>query len=164
MHALIETLIDWFALPRNGLSSVFVVAFVSATLLPLGSEPAVFGFVKLNPDAFWLTVGVATVGNTLGGVVDYWMGRGAKRVAARHAETRYFSWLARFGPKMLLFSWLPAIGDPLCALAGWLRLPFWPSVAYMAIGKALRYTTMTAALLWVPDAWWLKLLSPFSGH
>lgn len=164
MHALIETLIDWFALPRNGLSSVFIVAFVSATLLPLGSEPAVFGFIKLNPDAFWVTVAVATLGNTLGGVVDYWIGRAAKHATSRHTGTRYFGWLVRFGPKMLLLSWLPVIGDPLCALAGWLRLPFWPSVVYMAIGKFLRYTTMTAALLWVPDAWWARLLSPFTGH
>jgi len=163
MEALLESLIGWFALPRNGLGSVFLVSFVSATLLPLGSEPAVFAFVKLNPDKFWLTVFVATLGNTLGGMVDYWMGRGAKYAIAEHRDTRYFKWLERFGPKMLLFSWLPAVGDPLCALAGWLKLAFWPSVFYMAIGKFLRYTTMTAALMWVPDSWWMKLLSPFSG-
>ena len=77
MEIFVERLIEWFALPRNGLSSVFLIAFVSATLLPLGSEPAVFGYAKLNPDQFWIVVLVATVGNTLGGVVDYWMGRGA---------------------------------------------------------------------------------------
>ena len=164
MEALLARLIEWFALPTQGLSSVFVVAFVSATLLPLGSEPAVFGFVKLNPHLFWLTVLVATIGNTLGGVVDYWLGRGAKFAIAEHRDTRYFGWLQRFGPKMLLLSWLPAVGDPLCALAGWLKLAFWPSVLYMAIGKFLRYTTMTAVLLWVPDAWWTWLLSPFAGQ
>lgn len=163
MEDLVARLIAWFALPENGLASVFVVAFVSATLLPMGSEPAVFAFVKLNPEAFWLTVAVATVGNTLGGVVDYWLGRGAKYAVGRHQGTRYFGWLARFGPKVLLLSWLPAVGDPLCALAGWLRLPFWPSVLYMAVGKFLRYVTMTAALLWVPDAWWRVLVSPFLG-
>lgn len=164
MQAILEHLIDWFALPRNGLTSVFLIAFVSATLLPLGSEPAVFGYVKLNPDAFWLTVCIATAGNTLGGVVDYWLGRGAKFAIAEHKGTRWFAWLERFGPKVLLLSWLPAVGDPLCAIAGWLKLPFWPSVVYMAIGKFLRYTTMTAALLWVPDAWWMKLLSPLAGR
>lgn len=164
MEALLARLIEWFALPTQGLSSVFVVSFVSATLLPLGSEPAVFGFVKLNPHLFWLTVLVATTGNTLGGVVDYWLGRGAKFAIAEHRDTRYFRWLERFGPKMLLLSWLPAVGDPLCALAGWLKLAFWPSVLYMAIGKFLRYTTMTAALLWVPNAWWARLLAPFGGQ
>ncbi|MFM1989498.1 MAG: hypothetical protein RJA99_2455 [Pseudomonadota bacterium] len=163
MEALLERLIDWFALPRNGLASVFVVSFVSATLLPMGSEPAVFGFVKLNPDAFWLTVAVATAGNTLGGMVDWWLGWGAKMALSKHEGTRYFGWLSRFGPKVLLLSWLPAIGDPLCALAGWLKLPFWPCVLYMAIGKFLRYTTMTAVLMWVPDDWWHRLLGWFSG-
>ena len=52
MEIIVERLIEWFALPRNGLSSVFLIAFVSATLLPLGSEPAVFGYAKLNPDQF----------------------------------------------------------------------------------------------------------------
>jgi membrane protein YqaA with SNARE-associated domain len=58
-------------------------------------------------------------------------------------------WLERFGPKACLLSWLPGVGDPLCAVAGFLKLPFWPCVVYMAIGKFLRYVTMTAALLWV---------------
>jgi membrane protein YqaA with SNARE-associated domain len=44
---------------------------------------------------------------------------------------------------------LPVVGDPLCAVAGWLKLSFWPCVGYMLIGKFLRYVTMTAALLWV---------------
>ena len=58
------------------------------------------------------------------------------------------AWLARFGPKACLLSWLPVVGDPLCALAGWMRLPFWPCVAYMAAGKLARYITMTWALVW----------------
>ena len=162
MEVFVERLIEWFALPKNGLSSVFIVAFVSATLLPLGSEPAVFGYVKLNPEQFWLTVVVATAGNTLGGMVDYWMGRGAKQVAGGK-ETHYLKWFERLGPKALFFSWLPAVGDPLCAVAGWLKLPFWRCVFWMAIGKFLRYSLMTGALLWVPDAWWMILLKPFSG-
>ena len=161
MESLVARLIEWFALPANGLSSVFVVAFVSATLLPLGSEPSVFGYVKLNPDQFWLTVCVATAGNTLGGIVDYWMGRGAKLAVSPDKKTRYLKWFERLGPKAVFFSWLPAVGDPLCAVAGWLKMPFWPSVGWMLIGKFLRYTLMTAALLWVPDTWWMQLLKPF---
>nr|MBF0684419.1 DedA family protein [Pseudomonas sp.] len=57
--------------------------------------------------------------------------------------------LDRFGPRAMLFTWLPGIGDPLCALAGWRRFPFWPSMAYMAIGKFARYVVMTAGLLWI---------------
>jgi membrane protein YqaA with SNARE-associated domain len=59
------------------------------------------------------------------------------------------AWLRRFGPRACLLSWLPVVGDPLCAVAGWLRLPFWPCVAWMALGKCLRYIVMTAALLWL---------------
>ncbi|MBS0506980.1 MAG: DedA family protein [Proteobacteria bacterium] len=164
-----QQLLDLLALPQFGLGTVFVVAFVSATLLPLGSEPAVFGLVKLNPDLFWPAILVATAGNTLGGALSWWMGLGAHRAwdAARrrrqagHApdaewpaprelsrtERRARVWLRRWGPKTCLLSWLPVVGDPLCAVAGWLRLPFWPCVAYMAVGKLARYVVMTLALL-----------------
>jgi membrane protein YqaA with SNARE-associated domain len=154
MDAWIPTLLAWLALPQFGLSTVFVLAFVSATLLPLGSEPAVFGLIKLNPELFWPAIGVATLGNTLGGAVTWWMGYGAERAFERvkqrePPDARALRWLERFGAKACLLSWLPVVGDPLCAVAGWLRLPFWPCVMYMAIGKAARYVTMTAALLWV---------------
>ncbi|MCU0773694.1 MAG: DedA family protein [Ideonella sp.] len=154
MEAWLASLLETLALPEFGLSTVFVVSFLSATLLPMGSEPAVFGLVKLNEGLFWPAVAVATVGNTLGGSVSYWMGYGAEvayeRIRHRKpAEVRALRMLERFGPKACLLSWLPIVGDPLCALAGWLRMAFWPCVLYMAIGKCLRYVTMTAALLWV---------------
>lgn len=162
-------LMDVLALPQFGLSTVFVVSFISATLLPLGSEPAVFGLIKLNPELFWPAVLVATAGNTLGGGVSWWMGLGAHKAwekarqarlvegAAPRKEPRQPSrherkariWLRRFGAKACLLSWLPLVGDPLCAVAGWLRLPFWPCLFYMAIGKFLRYLVMTSAIMWV---------------
>ena len=162
IDAWVESLLQWFALPSNGLTTVFVVSFVSATLLPVGSEPAVFGYVKLNPEQFWIVVLLATLGNTLGGAVNYWLGRGAKRAIGKGSEARYLGWFQRLGPKTLFFSFLPVVGDPLCAVAGWLRLPFATSVAWMAAGKLTRYLVMTAALLWVPDGWWSRLLAPFS--
>lgn len=185
-------LLALLALPTIGLPAIFLISLISATLLPLGSEPAVFGYVKLAPDMFWPAVIVATVGNTIGGIISYAMGLGAERAvqrwrektatdsgasgsgaagsgatdsgafgsseadtdpAAPPARDRWHAyadrWLSRLGPPALLFSWLPAIGDPLCAVAGWLRLSFWPCVVYMAIGKFARYTVMTAGLLWV---------------
>lgn len=150
MHSLLGAL----SLPQYGLSTVFIVAMLSATLLPMGSEPAVFGLVKLNPDLFWAAVLVATAGNTIGGAISWWMGYAAERTYEHvkkrpPCELRVLGWLQRFGPKACLLSWLPVVGDPLCALAGWLRLAFWPCVLYMAIGKLARYLTMTAALLWV---------------
>ncbi len=163
VQKLVDAILTWFALPENGLSSVFVISFLSATLLPLGSEPMVFGYTKLNPQHFWLAVTVATLGNTLGGAVDYWMGWAAKVVVAPHHRTRYLRWFERLGPRAMVLAWLPVLGDPLCVAAGWLRLPFWSCVLWMAIGKFLRYTTMTAMLLWVPDAWWTRLLRPLAG-
>ena len=153
MEAWLTSLLAALALPKFGLSTVFVVALISATLLPLGSEPAVFGLVKLNPEMFWPALLVATAGNTLGGAITWWMGYGAERayerVTHKTLEHRALGWLQRFGAKACLLSWLPVVGDPLCAVAGWLKLPFWPCVAYMAIGKFARYVTMTVALLWV---------------
>ncbi len=151
MEIWLEQLLSYLALPKFGLSTVFVVSFISATLLPLGSEPAVFGLIKLNPDLFWPTIFVATAGNTLGGAVDWWMGYGAHKVRDKYKHSsvhiKALDWLERIGPKACLLSFLPVVGDPLCAVAGWLKLPFWPCVVYMVIGKFLRYVVMTVLLL-----------------
>ncbi|MGJ7508191.1 YqaA family protein [Variovorax sp. GT1P44] len=153
MQAWLDSLLALLALPQYGLSTVFIAAFVSATLLPVGSEPVLFGLLKLNPDMFWPAIFVATIGNTLGGIVDWWMGYGAHKVADKYSHSKHhlrvLTWLERLGPKACLLSWLPIVGDPLCAVAGWLQLPFWPCVFYMAIGKFARYVTMTVALLYI---------------
>ncbi len=153
IHAHITLLLAWLSLPQNGLSTVFIVSFISATLLPLGSEPAVFGLVSLNPELFWAAITVATLGNTLGGMVSWGMGFGANKAVSHKFHTtthlRALKWLGSLGHKACLLSWLPVVGDPLCAMAGWLQLPFWPCVAYMAMGKFLRYLCMTAAMLWI---------------
>src|SRR3569833_4241447 len=135
---MIETAIYWLlgvlALPSIGLSSVFIISLISATLLPLGSEPAVFAVAKANGDLFWPVIGVATIGNTIGGDIDYWMGYGAKQMFAKERTSRWFGWLERFGAKPLLLAWLPAIGDLLCVLVGWLLLFFWFCVFFLVVG------------------------------
>jgi membrane protein YqaA with SNARE-associated domain len=153
MELWLSQLLALLALPEFGLSTLFVVAFVSATLLPLGSEPVLFGLLKLNPDLFWAAIMVATAGNALGGAVTWAMGLGSHQVVDkyRHSSThlRALDWLERIGPKACLLSWLPVVGDPLCAVAGWLKFPFWPCMLYMTIGKFLRYLIMTVSLLWL---------------
>lgn len=169
MEAWIQSVLQWLALPQFGLSTLFLVAFISATLLPLGSEPAVVGLLQLNPDLFWQAILVATAGNTLGGALNWWMGVGARkawnatqthkrnkaseafapkapRKLSRH-ERKARIWLRKLGPKACLLSWLPIIGDPLCAVAGWLQLPLLPCLIYMAVGKFCRYVFMTWAIL-----------------
>ena len=153
MQSWLDSALTLLALHQYGLGTLFLVSFVSATLLPLGSEPALFGLLQLNPGLFWPAIGIATLGNTLGGAVSWWMGLGASKVADKYAHSRHhlraLDWLERLGPKACLLSWLPIVGDPLCAVAGWLKLPFWPCVGYMAIGKFMRYLTMTAVLLYL---------------
>jgi len=162
----LSQLLAWLAFPEHGLSTVFLIAFISATLLPLGSEPAVFGLIKINPDLFWSAILVATAGNTLGGIVSWWMGYGAhqavdlvrkNQIPTKSERSSWrdkfhsqaLAWLEKMGPKACLLSWLPGVGDPLCAVAGWLKMPLLPCALYMAIGKLLRYVVMTSLLLWV---------------
>ena len=153
MEAWLQSVLTLLALPQYGLVTVFVVSLISATLLPVGSEFAVIGLIKLNPELFWPTIVVATIGNTIGGAITWWMGYGAEalyeKVQHKPLQLRALNWLQGFGAKACLLSWLPVVGDPLCALAGWLKLPFWPCVFYMAAGKLARYITMTILLLWV---------------
>ncbi|MFN9707543.1 MAG: YqaA family protein [Burkholderiales bacterium] len=150
----ISALLTALALPQFGLTTLFLIAFLSATLLPMGSEPAVIGLVSLNHNLFWPAIGVATLGNTLGGAVTWWMGLGAHqaykaaRPSASKSNARALQWLQRFGPKACLLSWLPIIGDPLCAVAGWLKFPLGPCLVYMAIGKFARYLSMTGLWYW----------------
>lgn len=157
MHDWIAYLLALLSLPQYSLSTVFVVSFISATLLPMGSEPVVFGLVQLRPDLFWPVVLVATVGNTLGGGVSWWMGWATQKAMGRYGHStnhlRALNWLTRMGPKACLLAWLPLVGDPLCAVAGWLKLPFWPCMAYMAIGKFARYTLLTASLMGLLRLW-----------
>ena len=157
MEALLLTwtaaLLAWLALPAVGLPAVFLIALISATLLPMGSEPAVFALIKADPAMFWPAILIATLGNTLGGGISWVMGHGAAKGYERwkrHAPNnpKLLTLMQRFGPKACLLSWLPVVGDPLCAVAGWLRLPLLPCLVYMGIGKFLRYVIMTSVLLW----------------
>lgn len=159
--AWLNQLLAWLSLPEYGLSTVFMVSFLSATLLPMGSEPAVFGMVQLRPELFWAVMAVATVGNTLGGCLNWWMGYGAhKAIDRRHKNEpakaqnpKALQLLQRYGAKACFFSFLPIVGDPLCAVAGWLKLPFWSCTLWMAVGKFIRYVVLTLMLNGVATAW-----------
>ncbi|AJE98860.1 YqaA family protein [Pandoraea apista] len=207
MESFITWLLGVLALPGIGLPAIFLVSFLSATLLPMGSEPALFGYVALNPHMFWPAIAVASVGNTAGGMLDWWMGFAARRgfvrlKARRRAHARaaalaggsvatvtgeaiggddggdggapgrrtegkapmndcYHRWMRRFGPPLLLLSWLPVVGDPFCTLAGWLRLSWRTCLFYIAIGKTLRYITITYLMLRVPESFWQGIFAPF---
>ena len=157
MEAVLQTLLDWFGMPTVGLPAVFIVATVSATLIPMGSEPVLFAYVSLNPQDYWLAIVVATVGNTIGGMINWWLGllaRNTYESLKGETNSRAQAWLEQKGPPMLLLSWLPAIGDPLCLVAGWLRFNWLQCLIFMAIGKLLRYITLTWLLTEIPKEFW----------
>ena len=154
--SLFDGLVDAIALPYAGLLLVFVVSLLSSTLLPMGSEAVLLAYINGVPDFFWQALVFATAGNTLGGVITFWMGMGAEALYERYARSgqkgrwsrRAHAWVERWGAPVLLLSWLPVVGDPLCAVAGWLRLPFWRSFFYIAVGKALRYGALALSAQW----------------
>jgi len=148
----LAALLELLAVPGVGLTALFVASLLAATLLPLGSEPVLAAVLLNEPGLLWPALGVATLGNTLGGAIGYGMGYGAREAFTKERASRWFGWLQRFGARTMLLAWVPLIGDPICVLGGWLRLPFWPSVFYMALGKLLRYLV----LAW-PLAHWAGL-------
>jgi membrane protein YqaA with SNARE-associated domain len=122
------------------LVGLFAAGFFSATLLPGHSEAALFAFLRFYPEQLWLAVGVATVGNTLGGMTSYVIGR----LIPEKSSARGLDWVRRYGTLSLLFAWLPFVGDALPLAAGWLRLSPWLSVLFMALGKFARYAVIAA--------------------
>lgn len=120
---------------ETGLLALFVASFIAATVLPGGSELVLVAVIHRHPDALWQAVAVATLGNTLGGVTSYWVGR----LIPNRVQHRSILTLRRYGYSALLFSWLPVIGDALPVAAGWLRLSPSISMAALAAGKLARY-------------------------
>lgn len=118
--------------------TLFTSSFLAATLLPGGSEAVLFAVVKLHPGAFWPAIAVATLGNTLGGLSSYLIGR----LIPQRAHGKALDALRRYGPPALLLSWAPFIGDPLCVAAGWLRLNLAASSFFIAAGKLMRYVAI----------------------
>ncbi|HVY08345.1 MAG TPA: YqaA family protein [Burkholderiales bacterium] len=119
-----------------GLGSLFLSSFLAATLLPGGSEIVFAGLLASKTVGLWPALGVATLGNTLGGLSSYVIGR---VVPQKHLPERALAWVRKWGPAVLLLSWVPVIGDPLCLVAGWLRLNPVLSTLFMAAGKFARY-------------------------
>ena len=132
---------DWGG--DTGLWALFAAAFVSATVLPANSELVLAAVVRAAPGNAATAIFVATVGNTLGGLTTYFLGRllPARTLPAERVVAK----VRRHGAWMLLFSWVPIVGDGLCAAAGWLRVPLWAAALAMAAGKLARYIVVAHA-------------------
>jgi membrane protein YqaA with SNARE-associated domain len=133
---------------------LFGAAFLSATVLPFQSEAILFGMLLLEHYPTWLLVIVASLGNTLGSVVNWVLGR----FIAHFEDARWFpvsrrqvakaeAWYHEYGRWSLLLSWLPFVGDPLTIVAGMLREPFPVFLALVAVAKTARYVAVAAISL-----------------
>jgi membrane protein YqaA with SNARE-associated domain len=122
------------------LSTLFVSSFLAATLLPGGSEVVLYALIQQGLATASAALTVATVGNTLGGMTSYCIGRVMPPSTAR----RGVAMLQRFGSAALLLSWVPIVGDALCIAAGWLRINAVAAAVFMAIGKLGRYCVIAA--------------------
>lgn len=120
------------------LLSLFISSFLGATLLPGGSEAVLMILIHSFPEAAWTAVALATLGNTLGGMVSFFMGW----MLPQTQSLKHVAKVRHYGAPILLLAWTPLLGDALCLAAGWLRLNVWQSVAYMAVGKLLRYAVI----------------------
>ena len=120
--------------------ALFGSSFLAATLLPGGSEVVLFAVLKLHPDQLWPALGIATLGNTLGGMSSYLIGR----VIPQKKDLPGLQAVQKYGSPALLLAWVPIIGDPLCVAAGWLRLNPWLSALFMGSGKLARYLVIAS--------------------
>jgi membrane protein YqaA with SNARE-associated domain len=128
-----------------GFVGLFIASFISATILPGGSEVVLIAVIHKYPEKLLHAVAVATIGNTLGGMTSYLLGR----LIPNRADSRAVIWLHRYGYWALLFSWVPLFGDALCVGAGWLRFNPYASLALFAIGKLVRYGLVAGGWAWI---------------
>lgn len=134
---------------QASLLTLFTSSFLAATLLPGGSEAVLAGVLIAYPDLLWQALILATIGNTLGGMSSYLIGRlipDEKTILKKTGDTsRYLKWVHNHGSPILLLSWAPVIGDALCVAAGWLRVNWIFAMTFMAIGKFVRYWIVATA-------------------
>lgn len=129
---------------ETGLAGLALSAFLSATLLPGSSEVILLWLAKRGEIDHNLLILVAASANTLGGFSTYLVGVGVqlgmvRRWPLKPPSPRAMIWIRRWSFPVLLLSWLPVIGDGLCLAAGWLRLPWLPTLTAILLGKAARY-------------------------
>lgn len=137
---------------------LFLAAFGAATLLPFQSEFALGALLAAEAAPVWALFVSASVGNTLGSVLNYFIGRGLDRLREKRWARRLIpasdrqiararDWYLRWGVWTLLLSWAP-FADPITVVAGILRTPFWLFLTLVAIAKTGRY----AAVIWLCSA------------
>lgn len=145
---------------RNGLVTtdvaaylgLFAAAFLAATVIPAQSETALVVLQLTGHYPIAALVGVASIGNILGSVVNWLLGRGVDRfrtqrwfpVSAARLD-RAQLWYRKYGKWSLLASWVPVIGDPITVVAGVLRVPLVTFLLLVSVAKIGRYAALALA-------------------
>ncbi len=132
---------------------LFFASFTAATLLPGGSEVLLVALLNQGYAIIGLFL-AASIGNTLGSVVNYFLGsyfihfqdRKWFPISAKQAEQAQ-KWFGKYGQWSLLFAWLPIVGDPLTLYAGMMKMPFWRFLILVWLGKSLRYAIIISLFL-----------------
>ncbi|MDE2365746.1 MAG: DedA family protein [Betaproteobacteria bacterium] len=135
---------------QSSLFALFTSSVLAATLLPGGSEAVLLAVLTAHPQLYWPALGVATLGNTLGGMSSYAIGLLLPDEKALMEKSggnlRGLEWVRRHGSPILALAWVPIIGDLLCVAAGWLRINWISAMLFMAAGKFARYWAIGAAI------------------
>lgn len=136
---------------QSSLFALFTSSLLAATLLPGGSEAVLAGLLTAYPESYWPALILATLGNTLGGMSSYLIGRYLPDkdaiIKKYRGGEKGLTWLQAYGTPILLLSWAPLIGDVLCVAAGWLRINWFWAMLFMLIGKFARYWVIAVAIV-----------------
>lgn len=132
--------------------TLFFSALLSATLWPMGSEALLLYDISQGYALLWLLT-AATIGNTLGAVINYWMGLGGEKLLEERGLVppeklqKFIVLFERYGGWTLLLSWLPLVGDLFTFAAGIARYPFARFLVLIFVAKLGRYLVLTWAWL-----------------
>ena len=136
-------------------AGLFLSAFASATLLPGSSEAALLALLASRQGDPWLLVVAATLGNVLGSLVNWGLGRFLFHLrdhprfpVSPGSYNQAIDRFRRYGIWLLLLSWVPIVGDPLTLVAGVLRVRLLTFIVLVSIGKAGRYMAILSAFAW----------------
>lgn len=138
-----------------GYIGLFLASFLAATILPFGSEFVFAGLIALGMDA-WICVGIATIGNWMGGMTNYYLGSLGKMEwiekylkVEKEKILKMQHWLEKKGAWMAFFSFLPAIGDLIALALGYMRANVYIVNISMILGKFIRYVLIMYGVNWV---------------
>jgi membrane protein YqaA with SNARE-associated domain len=169
---MISSVLAWWHNPENAYALLALTAFLSATILPLGSEPLFLATLANNPDDYGLLLMLATLANSAGSMANYGLGRGGKscwqgwqrkrhvaenpptpptqkQASSQHSSSEYRAqrWLSRFGAAACVLAWLPIVGDALPIAAGVLRLSWQACAFWVLVGKGGRYFALSLLVI-----------------